>query len=330
MRRLFVLGAVVSLATGWALAQSVISAHSGVVHYIEGRVLLDGKPVISKFGQFPELKDDQELRTEEGRAEMLLTPGVFLRIGENSSVRMISNRLTDTRVELVSGAALVECADILKDNAITLVYKDWTVALEKKGLYRLDSDPARLRVFDGEALVSGNKQEASVRKQKELFFGPVLSADRFESKETDELYSWSSHRSESLSYANVSAAKSLLDSGSSYGTGGWQYNPWYGMFTFVPLGGVYYSPFGYGFYSPGQVGYFYQPRYWSGGTSTGYRSVPWNSAGSTLGSPSTTASSSIGRGAPPSSGGISRGGISSGGGGISGGRGGGAIGGGRR
>ena len=37
----------------------------------------------------------------------------------------------------------------------------------------------------------------------------------------------------------------------------WAYNPWYGMFTYMPYGnGMYYSPFGYPFYSPTNVGYY--------------------------------------------------------------------------
>src|SRR5258706_5131600 len=85
-----------------AWAQSVISAHSGVVHYVEGEVTIDGAAVHPKFAEFPDVKDGQVLATEEGRVEVLLTPGVLLRMAENSSVRMLSNALADTRIEVVS------------------------------------------------------------------------------------------------------------------------------------------------------------------------------------------------------------------------------------
>src|SRR6266446_3754532 len=81
-----------------ALAQSVISARSGVIHYIEGDVAIDGASIHPKFAEFLELKSGQVLATQEGRAEVLLTPGVFLRLAENSSVRMLSNSLADTRI----------------------------------------------------------------------------------------------------------------------------------------------------------------------------------------------------------------------------------------
>src|ERR1700685_2574992 len=97
-----------TLAAGSACAPYVILSHSGVIQYVEGRALLADKPVEPKFGQFPDIKENQEFRTEDGRAEVLLTPGVFLRIGENSSIRMLSTKLTDTRVEVLSGSAIIE------------------------------------------------------------------------------------------------------------------------------------------------------------------------------------------------------------------------------
>ena len=47
-------------------AQSVISAHSGVVQYVEGDVSIDNQPIHPKFAQFPEVKPDQVIATGEG------------------------------------------------------------------------------------------------------------------------------------------------------------------------------------------------------------------------------------------------------------------------
>ena len=134
------------LIAGSACAQSVISTHSGVVQYVEGSAYIGDKPVEPKFGQFPDIKENQEFRTEQGRAEILLTPGVFLRLGENSAIRMLSTRLTDTRVEVLSGSAMIECTEMPKDNSIELVYKKASVRLQKQGLYRLDTEPASFQV----------------------------------------------------------------------------------------------------------------------------------------------------------------------------------------
>ena len=246
----------VAFGTG-CYAQSVISAHSGTVHYVEGTVYLENKLVELKFGQFPDLKNDQQLRTEEGRAEILLTPGAILRVAENSSIRMVSNSLENTKVEVLGGSAMLECDELLKDNGITLLYKSDSMLIAKKGLYRIDSDPARFRVFDGEAIVKGETSQLTLSKGKETALSGVLMAEKFDVKDNDDLYRWANRRAEYLSMANPSTARSLRDSGSGWSTPGWSFNPWFGMYTFVPFGGMAYSPFGYGFWSPFNVGQFY-------------------------------------------------------------------------
>src|SRR5437899_331574 len=100
---------LISILSGSAaFAQQVISARSGLIHYVEGAVQLDGQPVEVKIASFKEMKDNSELRTVDGRAEILLSPGAFLRLGENSAVRMVSGKLTDSRLEFLSGEALIE------------------------------------------------------------------------------------------------------------------------------------------------------------------------------------------------------------------------------
>jgi hypothetical protein len=53
-----------------------------------------------------------------------------------------------------------------------------------------------------------------------------------------------------------------------YGSGSWAWNPWFGMFTYMPYGGIFNSPFGFGYYSPGMVSYLYMPGspYYLGGS----------------------------------------------------------------
>ena len=130
LRRLSII--LISLAAVSAWGQNAISARSGMVNHVEGQVLLDGKTVEPKFGEFPQVNNEQILSTGEGRVEVLLTPGVFLRMAENSSFKMLSNKLSDTAVELQSGSAMIEVDELLKDNAITLHFKDATVSLTKE------------------------------------------------------------------------------------------------------------------------------------------------------------------------------------------------------
>jgi hypothetical protein len=261
----------------------VISAHAGVVQYVEGRAYLNYQIVEPKFGQFPDIKENQEFRTEEGRAEILLTPGVFLRLGERSSIRMLSNRLTDTRVEVLSGSAMIECNDVPKDNSIQAVYKGNAIRLEKQGLYRIDTQPARLRVYEGEAVVTDASGQLTLKGGKQTNLGGVLLAENFDRKDTDALYSWSDRRAGYVAQANIVSANTVSNggyggygggySGFGYGgfgfsglgysgfgydpmfMGGWMLNPMFGMYTWMPYSGFGYSPFGYTYFSPSTVVY---------------------------------------------------------------------------
>jgi len=269
------MGLAAALAT---FGQNVISARAGLIHHVEGRVLLEGTPVEVKYTQFPEVKEGQQLVTEDGRAEVLLSPGSFLRLGENSSFRMTSSRLTDIQFEVLSGTALVEVAELSKEDHITVSFQDRTVSVHKNGLYRFDSQPALFRVYEGEAVIGDGREALTVKKGKQVALdSKMMVADKFDPKVGDELYRWASRRAGYLSMANVASAKSIVDRGGSWSTSGWYFNPWYQMFTFIPYRGSYWSPFGFGFYSPTQIYSSFYPRYYgngggyygNGGTATG-------------------------------------------------------------
>jgi hypothetical protein len=315
------------LAAGSACAQYVISAHAGVVQYVEGRAYLNDEVVEPKFGQFPDIKENQEFRTEEGRAEILLTPGVFLRLGENSSIRMLSTHLTDTKVEVLSGSAMVECNDVPKDNSIQAIYKGNAIRFEKQGLYRIDSQPARLRVYEGEAVVTDASGQLTLKGGKQTNLSGVLLAESFDRKDQDALYSWSDRRAAYVAQANVASASAVSNTGySGYGggygyggyglfggnglgygpsfLGGWAFNPMFGMYTYMPYSGFGYSPFGYTYFSPSTVAYapMYGNAYTSSQTSrvsgiTGasrMANVEGTNRGSALSAQARAVSSSIG------------------------------------
>src|SRR3954447_16558255 len=154
--------AVLALGSIPAIAQPIISAKSGVVAYVMGKVLVGDQAVEPSETKLTEIKENAVLRTEEGRAEVLLTLGTILRTGENSSFKMITNRLIDTRVELLSGSHIVEVAEVSKDNNLTIVAKEATVVVNKKGLYRFDLDQSQIKVYDGVLGVQMNGQNLLV------------------------------------------------------------------------------------------------------------------------------------------------------------------------
>ncbi len=251
------------LATS-AMAQMAISAKSGLVSYIEGRVLLGQDEVALKMGgRLTEMKPEQTLKTEEGRAEVLLTPGVILRVGENSSIKMIANRLEDTRVELTSGTAVVEATEIDKAHAVTLLVGEAAVGLRKMALVSLDAQNG-IRMYKGEAQVIAGGEAQILREGRQMPATGTFAMTKFDKNETDPLYRWASRRSEMVAMANVASAKAMqrgFGGGSGMGMGyrqsGWMYNPYFGMFTYLPLSGMINSPFGFRYYSPGAVNRYY-------------------------------------------------------------------------
>src|SRR5688572_9649641 len=129
--------AVFTLVAGTAYGQSVISAKAGLVHYTEGKVFVADKAVDNKIGEFTEMKAGEVLRTTEGRAEVLLTPGVFFRVSENSSFKLVNNSLEDIRIELLQGSAIIEAGEISKYDSIVVTAGAATINLEKRGLFRI-------------------------------------------------------------------------------------------------------------------------------------------------------------------------------------------------
>jgi len=295
MRATWILGgsAVLVFAVMPVFAQPVVAAKSGTIAVADGKVFLNDKPLDIQPGQFPDMKEKSVLRTEDGRAEVLLPPGMFMRIGENASFRMISNRLVDTRVELLSGSAVMEIDATSKDAQVTMIAKDGTVTFSK-GIYRFDSQPARLKVFDGNANVAIGSRSLTVSTGKMIgLTGDTASIEKFDPKDTDSLDHWSRRRGEELAMANVSAAKRAQGNswsaavnpcvgmgpyggyggygnyggygpygpayamGTGVGYGAWTYNPWYGMYTYMPCNGMFMSPYGYNYFSPYTVGRMY-------------------------------------------------------------------------
>jgi hypothetical protein len=177
----------------------------------------------------------------------------FLRVGEESEVRLASNRLTDTRIEFLSGDVLVECAEIQKGSKVTLLYKDQAIEMRKNGLYRLTGQPVLLRVYRGEATIAEGAKVTALREGRQMTLNGLDIVEKFDNKLGDPLYRWSKRRSEYIALANVSAAKSLRDSGYSLTSSAWRWNPWFGMYTFIPARGMYWSPFGYGYYAPNTI-----------------------------------------------------------------------------
>jgi len=234
------------------------AAVPGTLNYVEGQVSMGDQNLDSKAVGSATLQAGQEIETGNGKAEILLTPGVYLRLGSNSSVKMISSGLTNTQVAVNRGEAMLEVDHIYRENNLQISQPGADTRIEKNGLYDFNAEANQVRVFDGKALVSANDHRTTVKSGHELAFNSdgKMKAQGFNKndvRQNDDLYRWSSLRSEYLSEANLDAARTYYVAG-GYGPGwwgpGWYWDPWFAGFTYLPGSGFFYNPFGWGFYSP--------------------------------------------------------------------------------
>jgi hypothetical protein len=186
-----------------SLAQVVISARAGLICYTEGRVLLNNRALRLVPGRFPQMRTDDVLRSTRGRGEILLNPRAFLRICDDSSVRLLSNSLTEARFEILSGAVILEVEGLMNGTSVTAVWRGVTVSAAKKGVFRLDTNPAALRVFEGEALVASGGRSIKVGKGKRLPLGGVWSIAKFDMRQVDSFDRWSGGRAVLVSRVNA-------------------------------------------------------------------------------------------------------------------------------
>jgi len=260
-------------------------ARPGTVNYIEGTAALDGQPFISKDVGNAILEQGQELTTGAGKAEILLTPGVFLRLDSNSAVKMLKPDLTLTQVELDKGRAGVEVDEIHDQNDLQVIDAGVTTRLDKNGYYEFDADKPMAMVFKGMAkseVADGKWRE--IKGHHELLLnggdnGQPLAKEKpadFDINSADDLYNWSSLRSEYLAEANNEIAGQY---GSEPFVPGWYWDPYGWDYTFIGAG-PFYSPFGWGFYPFGWGGWDGAPLY---GHRFGYRYGGYGHAGTVAG-----------------------------------------------
>ena len=252
----------------------VISAKAGGVSYVTGAVRVDRKATQAKqiLAKGDELNDGDIVSVgETGNGEILLNPGSFLRLAENTDVQFADTALESLMLKMKNGSALIEATAVGENGAdITVVTPQSTITLEKSGIYRLNvaANATEVLVWKGAANV-GNSFVKAGRKavvQK----GIAASISKFEKDESrDALDIWSKDRAKTLAKLNdklqrreLSRAFNGYSNGfSGFGrTGGfWLFNRLTGSYCYVPYGFDYYgSPYGYA-YNRGIAIWSHQP-----------------------------------------------------------------------
>src|SRR5687768_5413658 len=326
-----ILFAFLFMCAGFVLAGAqnrerfVISAKAGGINAVSGRTGV--QPQGGTGWEQLTIKDNLEagdlVKTGiDGRVEMLLNPGAYLRVGENSEFELTNNSLDNLEVRLIKGTAIVEATGT--DNTelmINITTPHTRMSIVRRGLYRVNvmpGDATELIVRKGRVMLEGS--HTKVKGGNKVVFSSgsfsVAKLQKEDKKDADSFAAWSKDRAETLAKANSKISGRALTaftdsfrhdwsfSGFSGRSGFWLFNAAYGCYTFLPFGygvgspyGGSYSRFFFGGYPGFGQGYFFGrgPLYGSpggtggtsGGTSGGYSGTSGSgrSGGSTINPP---------------------------------------------
>ncbi len=155
-------------------------------------MVLDGRPVEVGPIRPPEMTSNSVLQTERGRAEVLLNACAVLQMDANSSIRLVSDVVAYPRVELLAGTAVVQ-VDGGRANAVGVKVRQTVFRLGTNGFYRLETEPPRIKVYEGIATVNGSKTIGAGH----LLLLPD-SVAKFDRNEKDDLEWWRESRIRAL------------------------------------------------------------------------------------------------------------------------------------
>lgn len=257
MRTRWMAVALIGLAGMAATAFGEDIARVGTINYIEGTAYLQGKLIKQSEVGNAVLEKGQMLTTGDGRAEILLTPGVFLRTDDNSAIRMVSPRLLQTQVELVQGKVAVEVDEVHPENDLEILVGGVRTQMLNTGYYEFDAAHPLAMVFKGKAAVNlGDDKYNVVKAHHELALTGNMTAKPKDFNPTaaqDDLYHWSTLRSQYLAEANNELAQEYGDMPGF--EPGWFWDPYGYDFTYIGMGPLW-SPFGFGFFPPWYGGFY--------------------------------------------------------------------------
>lgn len=240
----------------------VISAKAGGVNYVSGSVAIirtAGKSGLLLKGDKVEV-GDRISTGADGRAEILLNPGSYLRLGPLSAFEFKTTDLDDLQIALDSGSAMFEVF-ATEDFAVTVRTPQTEFKLIDSGVYRIDAradGTGKIAVWKGKAQV-GDDENARVKSGREaVMVGAQASINKFDRDEKDELEQWSKDRAKELAKitddlqrddVRTALMRSYLgrrwNMYDSFGL--WVWDPFRRMNCFLPFGWGWGSPYGYGF-----------------------------------------------------------------------------------
>jgi ferric-dicitrate binding protein FerR (iron transport regulator) len=240
----------------------VISARAGGINAVTGRAALRAHG----SGDWQQLTSQEDLETGDvvstgfdGRVEMLLNPGSYLRMGENSEMELTDNSLENLNINLVRGTAIVEVTGADDTELLINITTPHTrLAIVRRGLYRVNvvpGDATELIVRKGRVMLERSHTKVK-GGDKVVFSDNSFSVAKLKKsdKKRDDLELWSKGRAETLAHVNSRlSGRDVLTLMASYRSSWWQSNfgGRNGFWLYDSGGGCYtFFPFSYGWGSP--------------------------------------------------------------------------------
>jgi hypothetical protein len=303
-------------ARGQTRDRFVISARAGGVNAVTGKTGVPSKG--SSIWEQLTIKDNLEggdvVKTGlDGRVEILLNPGSYMRVGENSEFELTSNSLDNLEVRVIRGTAIVEATGAEDTELlINITTPHAKMAIVRRGLYRVNvvpGDVTEVIVRKGRLLLSD--PDAKIKAGKKLIFSgnsySVAALTDAEKKDVDSFDLWSKDRAHVVAKANqqlTSRDRRILRSGftddwafrfSPQIGGIWFFDSLFGCYSFMPFYAGWGSPYGRS-YSRSFLGIpYWQVRNYYWATQRGY----FPDASSPVSVPTSIPGKSIGT-SPPS------------------------------
>lgn len=250
------------LAVAAAGDKYVISAKAGGVNFVEGSV-----GIVRKAGKSGQLLQRDEIAIgdrvstgQDGKAEILLNPGSYLRIGPNTAFEFRTTSLDDLQIRLDSGSAILEVF-AANEFKVTVFSPKAKYTMLQSGVYRIDvpaNHMSTIEVWEGLAQIGDSTANVIKKGRTASVSNGNATVAKFDRGERDAFETWSRERGKLLA-KNASRLKNrdmrtaLMRSAL---TGGWGMYNSFGLwiydaslraFCFLPFGRWWSSPYGYGY-----------------------------------------------------------------------------------
>jgi hypothetical protein len=217
------------------LVQFVVSVKAGLVNHVQGT---------ANVAEMEMARAQRPIRTgTDGYAEILLSPGSFLRLGEDSEAIINDADLSHVVVTLTRGPAVIEVIEISKFAPLTITTGNLTTKIVSDGIYRFADGVAT--VIQGKLQTEDGK--LTYEKGWQVFFQDSYRARKTSKIPVNGLDVYSEARSAVNARINMSLAAAMQGPVDSGIYDFWLYSSEYDSYSFIPRG-IFRSPYGHKYY----------------------------------------------------------------------------------